>query len=449
MSPFLRTQASGLKRFHGGVKPSHAKGTKNLSVVEMPIPKQVIIPMGQHIGAPCVPIVKPGDQVKKGQVIGTSEAFVSAPIHASTSGKVKAVGPFVGATGARMTAVTIDCDGEDVWDETITPPTVTCRDEFIAAIQQSGLVGLGGAGFPTHVKLRAPKDHPFEILVINAAECEPYLTVDYRAMLDNTDNLLAGIAAVTKYLDISRVVIGTEDNKKDAVTKLLQALRSEAGDAINADVEIMALPSRYPQGAEKTLIYAATGRRVPVGGLPANVGCVVMNVTSVAFVGDYLRTGHPLVAKNITVDGDIIAHPQNIRAVIGTPIKDIVEFCGGLTGEPSKILMGGPMMGLAISSLDQPILKNNNGLLFFSERMVNNGPETDCIRCGRCSQHCPMNLLPKRIMDTVKFQKYAALSATGVMNCIECGSCAYECPAHIPLVQYMKLSKDFIKKGKR
>lgn len=174
-----------------------------------------------------------------------------------------------------------------------------------------------------------------------------------------------------------------------------------------------------------------------------------MNVTSVAFVGDYLRTGHPLVAKNITVDGDIIAHPQNIRAVIGTPIKDIVEFCGGLTGEPSKILMGGPMMGLAISSLDQPILKNNNGLLFFSERMVNNGPETDCIRCGRCSQHCPMNLLPKRIMDTVKFQKYAALSATGVMNCIECGSCAYECPAHIPLVQYMKLSKDFIKKGKR
>lgn len=446
MSPFLRRRADGVTRFHGGVSPSHAKGTKDCAIIEMPVPKQVIIPMGQHIGAPCTPVVKPGDLVKKGQVIGAGEAFLSAPIHASTSGKVKAVGEIASATGARLMAVTIDTDGEDAWDETLTIPTITDTESFLEAVRASGLVGLGGAGFPAHVKLKAPKDHPFEILLVNAAECEPYLTVDYRAMLERTDQLLDGIRYTKRYLNIPRVIIGIEDNKPAAIEKLRKELAA-APDL--KEVEVFALPSRYPQGAEKTLIYAATGRRVPVGGLPSNVGCVVMNVTSLVFLGDYIETGRPLVAKNLTIAGDAIAEPKNVRALIGTPIREVIEFCGGLKEEPKAVLMGGPMMGLALPDMDQPILKNNNGILALTDKVLKTTNETACIRCGRCAAACPMYLLPKAIMDHIRYERYAEVPDSGVQNCIECGSCAYECPAQIPLVHYMKLGKDIIRKGKR
>lgn len=437
---------SRFTRFHGGVSPKHAKHTQDCAIRQMPVPKQVIIPMGQHIGAPCVPIVKPGDLVKKGQVIGAAEAFLCSPIHATTSGKVKSVGPFAAANGARLTAIVIDADGEDAWDETLQAPVINSYEDFLEAVRQSGLVGLGGAGFPAHVKLKAPADHPFEMLVVNAAECEPYLTVDYRAMIEQTADLIEGIKAVNHWLKVPRVIIGIEDNKPLAIKQVREAAQA-AGLADR--VEVVALPSRYPQGAEKTLIYATTGRRVPAGGLPAHVGCVVMNVTSLIFLGSYLQTGRPLVAKNLTVDGDAIHEPQNIRALIGTPIREVAAFCGGLDQEPTSVLMGGPMMGIAIPDLDQPILKNNNGILFLTDQVLHHSEETDCIRCARCVTHCPMNLMPKKIMDTVKYKHYDRMESTGVLNCIECGSCAYECPAHIPLVHYMKFGKDIIRKGRR
>lgn len=446
MCPFFSKRGAGFNRFHGGVSPSHAKRTRECQVRELPVPERLILPMGQHIGAPCNPTVQVGDCVKKGQVIGDSEAFVSAPIHAPTSGKIKAIGPFASANGSRMTAVTLEADGEDAWDESLQPPQVTDLDSFLRAVRQSGLVGLGGAGFPTHVKLRAPENHPFEYLLVNAAECEPFLTVDYRAMLDWTEDFLYGLQKTVQLLRIPHVVIGVEDNKPDAIAHLREQIAHKSELSM---VEVLALPSRYPQGAEKTLIYAATGRIVPAGGLPANVGCVVMNVTSLAFLGNYLQTGHPLISKNLTVDGDALAKPQNVRARIGTPISEIAEACGGLTQQPTSVLMGGPMMGIAIPDLDQPILKNNNGILFLTEDILKYEEETDCIRCGRCSQHCPMYLMPKAIMDKMRFNQTQALPDSGVLNCIECGSCAYECPAHIPLVHYMKLGKDIIRKMKR
>lgn len=448
MSPFFKRMASGFTRFHGGVSPNHAKGTKDMAVVDMPMPKLLTVPMSQHIGAPCSPIVKVGDLVKKGQKIGEAEAFVSAPIHAPTSGKIKSVGDFAAASGARMPAVVIETDGEDVWDESIAPPQVHDLASFLEAVRSSGLVGLGGAGFPAHVKLRAPKDSPLELLVVNAAECEPYLTVDYRAMLDCADDLYAGIHAVMHYLDLKKTIIGIEDNKPLAIANLKQQI-IDYPDLTLEQVEIQALPSRYPQGAEKTLIYATTGRRVPAGGLPSQVGCVVMNVTSLVFLGHYLKTGQPLVAKNLTVDGDVVVGPKNVRALIGTPIEEVVQFCGGVKEEPRTILMGGPMMGFAVPNMQQPILKNNNGLLLLSEKVIQKNEETDCIRCGRCASHCPMMLLPKNIMDTIRYSRFAELPDTGVLNCIECGSCAYECPANIPLVHYMRVGKDAIKKGKR
>lgn len=434
-----------VKRVRGGVKVAHHKNTAELEVVRMPEPKQVILPMQQHIGAPCTPTVKIGDTVKVGQVIGDSDAFVSAPIHASVSGTVTAIGNVKLPGGAMAQGVTIESDGEMQMYEGIEAPHVETKEDFIKAVRASGLVGLGGAGFPTHVKLNVPPDKKIDTLVINAAECEPYITVDYRECIENSWDIYSGIRTVMEFLEIPNVVIAVEDNKPEAFKILEQIVDGDS--SADGAIKIMQLESRYPQGAEKMMVQSATGRQVPPGKLPADVGCMVVNVASIAFISRYLKTGKPLVSRSLTVDGMAIKEPKNIRVPIGTSISDIIDFCGGFKDEPVKIITGGPMMGAAITSLEHPLSKSNNALLAFSKDDAKTFTETDCIRCGKCASACPMSLVPTRIVRNTKAGDADALLKDGVMVCMECGSCAYSCPAKKPLVQHMRLAKAVIREA--
>lgn len=432
-----------VKKVRGGVKVAHHKNTADLEVVRIPTPSKVVIPMQQHIGAPCEPVVKVGDEVAVGQLIGDSDKFVSAPIHASVSGTVTAIGDIKMPNGSVSKAVTIESDGEMRLWEGIKPPKVETREDLIKAVRDSGLVGLGGAGFPTHVKLNFPPDKNIDTLVVNAAECEPYITVDYRECMENSWDILSGVYALKELLGFKQVIIAAEDNKPEAF-KVLGKIADHDAD-IDDSVKLMVLESKYPQGAEKMMVQSATGRRVPPGKLPADVGCVVMNVASVAFISRYLKTGKPLVSRSLTVDGSAIAEPKNVRVPVGTDIGEIIDFCGGFKGEPSKILTGGPMMGLAIVGTDLPVLKQNNAILAFTADDAVLKPETDCIRCGRCVAACPMSLMPTNIVKAAKIKDVDALKRAGVTVCMECGSCAFACPAGKPLVQHMRLAKAILR----
>lgn len=432
-----------VKKVRGGVKVAHHKNTAELEVVRIPTPSRVVIPMQQHIGAPCEPVVKVGDEVAVGQLIGDSDKFVSAPIHASVSGTVTAIGDIKMPNGSVSKAVTIESDGEMRLWEGIKPPKVETREDLIKAVRDSGLVGLGGAGFPTHVKLNFPPDKNIDTLVVNAAECEPYITVDYRECMENSWDILSGVYALKELLGFKQVIIAAEDNKPEAF-KVLGKIADHDAD-IDDTVKLMVLESKYPQGAEKMMVQSATGRRVPPGKLPADVGCVVMNVASVAFISRYLKTGKPLVSRSLTVDGSAIAAPKNVRVPVGTDIGEIIDFCGGFKGEPCKILTGGPMMGLAIVGTDLPVLKQNNAILAFTADDAVLKPETDCIRCGRCVAACPMSLMPTNIVKAAKIKDVDALKRAGVTVCMECGSCAFACPAGKPLVQHMRLAKAILR----
>ena len=432
-----------VKKVRGGVKVAHHKNTAELEVVRIPTPSKVVIPMQQHIGAPCEPVVKVGDEVAVGQLIGDSDKFVSAPIHASVSGTVTAIGDIKMPNGSVSKAVTIESDGEMRLWEDIKPPKVETREDLIKAVRDSGLVGLGGAGFPTHVKLNFPPDKNIDTLVVNAAECEPYITVDYRECMENSWDILSGVYALKELLGFKQVIIAAEDNKPEAF-KVLGKIADHDAD-IDDSVKLMVLESKYPQGAEKMMVQSATGRRVPPGKLPADVGCVVMNVASVAFISRYLKTGKPLVSRSLTVDGSAIAEPKNVRVPVGTDIGEIIDFCGGFKGEPCKILTGGPMMGLAIVGTDLPVLKQNNAILAFTADDAVLKPETDCIRCGRCVAACPMSLMPTNIVKAAKIKDVDALKRAGVTVCMECGSCAFACPAGKPLVQHMRLAKAILR----
>ncbi|MCQ2480056.1 MAG: electron transport complex subunit RsxC [Clostridia bacterium] len=432
-------------KVRGGVKVDHHKDTAELEVVRMLDPKTVVLPMQQHIGTPCTPTVKVGDEVAVGQVIGDSDKFLSAPIHASVSGKVKAIGNVKLPNGSVVQGVTIESDGEKRLYEGIEPPKVDTLEDFLKAVRASGLVGLGGAGFPTHVKLNVPKDKNVDTLVINAAECEPYITVDYRECMENSWDILSGIHIVKDMLGIKNVVIAVENNKPKAFEMLKKIADSDDkdGDAI----KIMALESKYPQGAEKMMVQSATGRKVPPGKLPADVGCVVMNVASVAFLARYIKTGKPLVSRSMTVAGSAIKEPKNIRVPIGTNIGEIIDFCGGFCEEPAKIIAGGPMMGLSIVGTDLPVSKSNNAILAFKKGDASIRKETDCIRCGRCAAACPMSLMPTLIERSMKAGNVEALEKAGIMVCMECGSCSFSCPAKKPLVQTMKAAKAYLREA--
>jgi electron transport complex protein RnfC len=434
-----------VKKARGGVNVPHNKNTKELSAVRIPVPSTVTIPMQQCIGAPCTPLVKVGDTVKVGQKIGDSDKFISAPVHASVSGKVTAISEIRLAGGQVSQAVTIESDGEMTLYEELKAPNVETPEELVKAVRESGLVGLGGAGFPTHVKLNIPEGKKIDTLIVNAAECEPYITVDYREAMDNSWDVLSGVYTLAEILKIENVVIAVEDNKPDAV-KMLRTIAKKS-DTDQRLTTVMTLKSKYPQGAEKMMVRSATGRRVPLGKLPADVGCIVINIATVAFISRYLKTGKPLVSRSLTVDGNMINKPMNVRVPIGTRINDIIEYCGGLKGEPDKVILGGPMMGMSIYDLNAPVCKQNNAILALRDE--NKKTERACIKCGKCVEACPMNLVPSFLKKAVDKKDNEQLKRLSAVACMECGSCAYACPSGIPLVQYMRLAKQYLREEKK
>ena len=433
MSKFLKRSAQG-----AGVP--HEKRTSNLETVAMPLPSKIVLSMGQHIGAPASPAVAKGDQVYVGTIVGKSGGFVSSDIHSGVSGTVSEITTITAPNGATQTAVVIVPDGEQKVDPAIAPPEVTDYKSFVDAIRASGLVGLGGAGFPTAVKLSPKNLDEIDTLLINGAECEPYITSDNRCFLEDTHHVLGGIKAVMKYLNIPKCIIGIEGNKPEAIAKMKAAIDAPG-------IEVKQLPCRYPQGAEKVLIENCTGREVPFPGLPSDVGVIVMNVTSVAFVSKYLETGMPLTTKRLTVDGNIVKEPKNVEVLIGTPIQELLDFCGGLTAQPGKVLYGGPMMGTCVADLSQPILKNNNAVLAFSEKLARLPKKTNCIHCGRCVNACPLGLAAKDIVKAYDNGNVELLQELNADLCMSCGTCSFVCPAKRPLAPSIALAKIMMKNG--
>lgn len=440
---FRFKEGTAAVRHSGGVHPPNRKNTESCATVAMPVPKRVSIPMVQHIGAACIPCVTVGETVCVGQKVGDSEAFVSAPIHSSVSGKVVSIGSMVTYGTRPVTTVVIETDGLQTLHGAIAPPAVASREDFLKAVRASGLTGLGGAGFPAHVKLAPPKDKPIDTLVVNAAECEPYITSDYRECIERTGDIVSGLRFVMKWAGISKAVVGIEDNKPEAAAALARATAGVSG------VSVVSMRTLYPQGAERMLVRTLAGRRIRTGGLPADVGCVVMNVGSVAFLGRYEATGMPLVSRRLTVDGPVCAKPANVEVPLGTAVREVFDFCGGFNGEPFKVLMGGPMMGTALFNLDVPVIKNNNALLAFDRLLGDLPPETACIRCGRCAEACPLSLMPMEINRVVLRGMPEELERYNPMDCIECGCCSYSCPAKRHLVQSIRLAKERMIKNKK
>ena len=427
-----------LMKLHG-IKVPHKKNTANCVPVRLSVPETVRIPMSMHIGKPAKVAVKRGDTVKVGQLIGEADGFISAPVHSSVSGTVAKIEEMTLSNGAKGQCVVIDTDGEQTVFEGVKPPVVTDLQSFTEAVRQSGAVGLGGAGFPTFVKLSVKDLSKLDAVVINAAECEPYITSDTRTMLDKSDDIMSGIEAVKKYLQPNRFIIGIEKNKPGAIKKMQELASQSEG------VEVKVLPSSYPQGGEKVLVFNTVGKIIPKGGLPLDVGVIVINVTTLAFIGNYLKTGMPLVNKCVTVDGSAVKEPKNVIAPIGMSIADVLEQSGGTKSEVAKALYGGPMMGLAVPSLDSPILKNTNAITAMDIKEATPPKTTPCIRCGACLNHCPLRLDPREIARAYKLGSVEDLQTLHVDLCMECGCCSYICPAHRPLVQTNKLAKALLR----
>lgn len=420
------------------VKVPHKKNTANSVPERLPIPKEVTIPVSMHIGRPAEVVVKKGDEVKVGQLIAKASGYVSAPIHSSVSGTVKKIDEITMSVGSKVKAIVIETDSKQELFEGIKPPEARDFLSFTKVIGESGIVGLGGAGFPTFVKLNVTHLDLVDVVIINAAECEPYITSDTRTMLDKTEYIFKGIEAIKKYMGVKRFIIGVEDNKPECVKKLGEFIT-------DGSVEIKTLPSRYPQGGEKVLVYNTIGKMVPKGGLPLDVGAIVINVTTMAFIGEYMETGIPLVEKCVTVDGSAVKEPKNVIAPIGTPLKELFEFSGGFKSEPKKVLYGGPMMGISVPNLDVPVLKMTNAAIAMDEKEAAPPKTTACINCGRCLNHCPLKLDPRAIAKAYALDSGEDLKKLCVDLCMECGCCSYVCPAKRPLVQTNKLAKTVLR----
>ena len=424
---------------NGGVHVPHNKNTAGSPAVRMPAPEAVILPTSMHIGKPANPVVKAKDHVNVGTLIAESTGPVSSPIYSSISGDVTKIDTILTAQGTFVPAVFIKSDGLMTVDENIKPPAVKDYASFIEAVRNSGIVGLGGAGFPTAVKLDVKDTSRIQELVINAAECEPYITSDTRTMIDDADDVKEGVKLFEKYLDIKKVIIGIESNKPEAIKKMKEVFADDPA------VSVAVLPGVYPQGAEKVIIKNTTGKVVPAGKLPIDVGSVVCNVTTMAAIARYIRTGMPLIEKCVTVDGTAVPEPKNVIVPIGTPVKEVIKFCEIPEEGIYKILFGGPMMGLATPDPDAPVLKNTNAITVMNIKEASQPKATQCIHCGMCATHCPMNLTTFAIARAFERDDAEELARLRVDLCVECGCCSYICPAKRPLVEINKLSKNKVR----
>lgn len=424
----------------GKLKIPHKKHTADMKGSRIPVPSLVTLPMSQYIGAPAIPTVKVGDTVYVGTKVADADGKISAAIHSPVSGTVKKIGDFLLSNGKTCQAITIESDGEMTVSLDLNPPYVSNAEELCQAIRESGLVGLGGAGFPIANKLENAISKEIDTIIINGAECEPYITIDNRTMIEGTEYVAKGINLIEKYIPgPQQIIIAVEKNKPEAIAKLTEYF------AADPKVKIVELPSTYPQGAEGVLIYNLLGRVVPEGKLPSDVGCIMFNVTSVAFFAHYLQTGIPLVWKTITVDGSAVRSPKNVTAPIGTSIRDILTFADADFDNIGKVLYGGPMMGIAASCLDDPIYKNTSAIIALNKKDSLPKKQYACIHCGKCIAHCPMGLNPiafaKAMNNDNKEERIAILEKESVLSCIDCGCCSYVCPSRRPLVENNKLAK--------
>jgi electron transport complex protein RnfC len=436
--------------FHpGGIHPEENKITKEKPFFRMKPPSIAVIPLSQHIGAPNTPTVKVGDYVKIGQVIGTSTSFVSAPVHSTVSGEVIAIEPRPHPLGKNIQSVVIKNDFKEEWFEKPEKRKIEdlSREDIITLIKEYGIVGMGGATFPTAVKLSPPKGKTIETLIANGAECEPYLTTDYRTMLEFTDKIIDGFLLEMKATSAKRGFIAVEENKRDAAEKIDKRVRER--DIKN--VEVVLVKTKYPQGGEKQLIKAVTGREVPAGGLPLDVGVVVQNVGTLKAIAEAVLDGIPLIERGTTVSGTAIKNPGNYIIRIGTPVTDVIEQVGGISKKLRKLIFGGPMMGLSQSTVDVPVIKGTSGILFFGDEALEMAPqeESPCIRCSRCVDHCPIGLMPLLIDHAYRRKDMKLAESLNATDCIECGTCSYVCPAHRHLTENIRSAKQAIIKQRK
>ena len=433
--------------FKGGTHPPGGKElTQHKAIEKAQAPQVVTILLQQHIGAPCEPIVKRGDYVKMGQKIGEPKGFVSAPVHSSVSGTVKSIELVPSATGSKVMAVIIENDGLDTLDDGIAPFDYNklSPKDLKQIVLDSGIVGMGGAAFPTHVKLSPPENKKIDSVILNGAECEPYLTADHRLMLEEPEKIVCGLKIIMKILGVENGYIGIEDNKPDAIESMRKAAAGEPG------ISVKALKTKYPQGAEKQLIFAITGRQVPSGGLPMDVGIVVNNVGTAAAICKAVETGMPLIERVVTVSGRGVKEPKNLLVRIGTSFEDVINQCGGMVEKPARLISGGPMMGLAQYTTAVPVTKGTSGILVLTEDEVRDPRPDPCIRCGKCVEACPINLMPIFLSGHALKGDYDAAEDLHVLDCIECGSCSFVCPSKRPLVQSIRVAKrEVINKRKR
>jgi len=425
------------RRFRGGIHPEDNKHTRNEAIQSLEMPERLIISLSQHIGAPARPVVSAGDRVLKFQMVAEPGGFVSAAMHAPTSGTVKTIGPSPHPSGSFIPAVVIEPDGKDEamdLSDRADPELSKGPEAWKGMIRDAGIVGMGGAAFPTHVKLSPPAEKPIDVVIANGVECEPFLTSDHRVMLESPREVIEGILIAMEIVGAKRGIIGIEANKPDAVDVM-----RESGLPDNVTVEV--LPLMYPQGAEKQLIYAVTKREVPTGGLPMDIGVVVQNVGSLAAINAAVRRGRPFIDRVVTLGGSMPKGPGNYLLPIGTPLSHLVEKTGGLKGPAARIINGGPMMGAAMADLESPITKGTSGILVFGPGEIRPVNQRACIRCGKCVSICPASLMPHMLSNIVEFQLFDKLREYSITDCIECGCCSFECPADRNIVQFIRQGK--------
>lgn len=430
------------RTFKQGIHPSGNKGlTKDKKIERIPSPPQLIVPLSQHTGAPCKPLVKKKDKVEEGQKIGDHDAFISCPIHSPVSGKIISIDKFPHPTLGQAEAILIEREGEDRknWNSKEIDLSSLSPEDIRKKVREAGIAGMGGAAFPTHVKISPPPNKKIDTVILNGCECESYITADHRIMIERPEDCLFGLKAIMRATGAQKGYIGIEDNKKDAISLMQEVVKNEDS------IEVIPLKAKYPQGGEKLLIKAILGREVPSGGLPLDVGVVVNNVGTAVAISEAIKKDKPLIERVITVTGSGISKPSNLLVPIGTPIRYILDLCG-LKESAKVIIAGGPMMGIAQYSMDAPVVKGTSGILVFTEDEIIQDKEEPCIRCARCVDHCPMELLPTILAKLVKAEKWEMLGEFNIMDCIECGCCSYVCPSKIPIVQLIKWGKNEYRK---